>query len=88
MAAKEIPMAGYQSRLLNRFEVAQDTMALQLEKPAGFDFKPGQSADVTLMNPSETDSEGNTRTFSIASAPFEHQLVSPHACATRRLRDH
>jgi len=74
-AANEIPMAGYQSRLLNRFEVAQDTMAFQFEKPDGFDFKPGQSADLTLINPPETDTEGNTRTFSIASAPFENQLM-------------
>ena len=75
MAANEIPMAGYQSRLLSRVEVAQDTMAFHLEKPTGFDFKPGQSVDLTLMNPPETDSEGNTRTFSIASAQFENQLI-------------
>jgi ferredoxin-NADP reductase len=29
---------------------------------------------VTLLNPPETDAEGNVRTFSIASAPFEDQL--------------
>ena len=75
MAAKEIPMAGYVSKLLNRVEVAQDTMAFHFEKPMGFDFKPGQTVDLTLMNPPESDSEGNTRTFSIASAPFENQLV-------------
>jgi len=49
-------------------------MAFQFEKPPGFDFKPGQSVDVTLLNPPETDAEGNVRTFSIASAPFEDQL--------------
>ena len=75
MAAKEIPMAGYVSKLLNRVEVAQDTMAFHFEKPMGFDFKPGQSADLTLINPPETDTEGNTRTFSIASAPFDNQLM-------------
>ena len=75
MAAEEIPMAGYVSKLLNRVQVAQDTMAFHFEKPMGFDFKPGQSVDPMLMNPPETDSAGNTRTFSIASAPFENQLV-------------
>jgi ferredoxin-NADP reductase len=50
-------------------------MAFHFEKPSQFDFKPGQSADVTLLNPPETDSEGNTRTFSIASSPFESQLI-------------
>jgi ferredoxin-NADP reductase len=68
-------MAGYQSKLLNRFAVAQDTMAFHFEKPPGFDFKPGQSTDVILMNPRETDAEGNARTSSIASAPFGDQLM-------------
>jgi ferredoxin-NADP reductase len=75
MAAQEIPLAGYRPQLLNRVEVAEGTMAFHFEKPPGFDFKPGQSADLTLLNPPETDSEGSIRTFSIASAPFEDQLV-------------
>jgi ferredoxin-NADP reductase len=75
MAAEEIPISAYASRLLNRVEVAEGTMAFHFEKPPGFDFRPGQSADLTLLNPPETDSEGNVRTFSIASAPFEDQLM-------------
>lgn len=75
MATPEVPTAGYTSRLLRRAEVADGTMAFHFEKPAQFDFTPGQSADVTLPNPPETDSEGNTRTFSIASSPFENQLM-------------
>ena len=75
MAASEISMVGYQSRLLSRVEVAQNTIAFHFEKPDGFDFKPGQSVDLTLINPPETDSEGNTRTFSIVSATFENQLI-------------
>ena len=75
MATEEIPVPAYASKLLNRVEVAEGTMAFQFEKPPGFDFKPGQSADLTLLNPSETDSEANVRTFSIASAPFEDQLM-------------
>lgn len=75
MAAKEIPLASYRPKLLNRDEVAEGTMAFHFEKAPGFDFKPGQSADLTLPNPPETDSEGNTRTFSIASAPFDSRLM-------------
>jgi ferredoxin-NADP reductase len=71
MAAKEIPIAGYGPRLLSRVEIAEGTVAFHFEKPTQFDFKPGQSADLTLANPPETDAEGNTRTFSIASPPFE-----------------
>jgi hypothetical protein len=47
MAAEEIPVSAYASKLLNRVEVAEDTMAFHFEKPAGFDFKAGQSADLT-----------------------------------------
>ncbi len=35
----------------------------------------GQSMDMTLVYPPETDSEGNTRAFSIASAPHEETLM-------------
>lgn len=82
MAAQEIPLAGYRPKLLNRVEVAERTMAFHLEKPQGFTFNPGQSIDVTLLNSPETDSEGNIRTFSIASAPFEDRLMF-----TTRMRD-
>ena len=75
MAAQEIPFAHHQPKLLSRDPVAEGTMAFHFEKLPGFAFKPGQSADLTLLNPPETDAEGNTRTFSIASAPFDPQLM-------------
>ena len=75
MAADNIPIAGYQSKLLNRVEVAESTISFYFEKPSQFDFKSGQAADLTLSNPPETDPEGNARTFSIASSPFENQLM-------------
>jgi ferredoxin-NADP reductase len=75
-------MAGQTSKLMRREEVAEGTMAVHFEKPSGFKFKAGQSADVTLTDPPETDAEGNTRTFSIASPPFEDELVF-----TTRMRD-
>jgi len=59
MAAQEIPKAGCGSKLLSRIEVAKGTMAFHFEKPAQFEFKPGQSADMTLSNPLETDSGEN-----------------------------
>jgi ferredoxin-NADP reductase len=75
-------MPEYTVELRNKNEVAEGTLAFSLAKPPGFEFKPGQSADLTLVNPPETDAEGNVRTFSIASAPSENEL----AFATR-LRD-
>ena len=59
------------TKLREREEVAERTMAFRFEKPASFKFTPGQFVDITLLNPPETDSEGNTRGFSIASAPHE-----------------
>ncbi len=82
MAAQEVPLSGYHPRLSKRTKVAQGTMAFHFEKPSGFDFRAGQATDVTLLNPPETDSEGNVRTFSIASAPFENELM-----ITTRMRD-
>lgn len=75
MALEEIPLLSEQPKLVGKEQGAEGTMAFHFEKPPGFDFKPGQSADLTLLDPPETDSEGNTRTLSIASAPFEDKLT-------------
>ncbi|MFZ0413518.1 MAG: FAD-dependent oxidoreductase [Candidatus Acidiferrales bacterium] len=69
-------------KLKHRKEIANGTMAFLLEKPEGFDFKPGQAMEVKLNNPPETDAEGNARAFSIASAPFEK-----HVMFATRMRD-
>lgn len=50
-------------------------MAFHFEKPAGFAFTAGQAGDFTLPNPPETDAEGNVRSFTLASAPFEEDLM-------------
>ena len=70
------------SKLLSRHEVAERTTAFHFEKPSNWTFKAGQFLDMTLLDPSETDAEGNTRTFSIASAPHEGALM-----VATRMRD-
>src|SRR5215472_15468547 len=72
----------FMAKLESRRRVAERTMAFQFEKPSDWTFKPGQFVDITLQNPPETDAEGNTRDFSIASAPFEDRLM-----VATRLRD-
>ena len=62
--------------------VAEGTMAFHFAKPAGFAFAAGQSIDLTLVDPPETDAEGNVRTFTIACAPSDPDLV-----IATRLRD-
>ncbi len=61
----------YDTPLRDRREIAVGTMAFYFQRPAGFEFRAGQSVDVTLIDPPETDAEGNTRPFSIASAPYD-----------------
>lgn len=65
----------YKVKLKSRQEIADGTMAFHFEKPEGFRYKAGQFADYTLSAPAETDAEGNTRGFSLASAPYEDDLM-------------
>jgi ferredoxin-NADP reductase len=65
----------FMARLQSRQQVAEGTMAFTFQKPSGWAFEAGQFIDMTLLNPAETDAEGNTRGFSIASAPFEDTLM-------------
>lgn len=65
----------YKTILQRKEEVADGTMAFHFERPAGFAFKAGQFGDFTLINPAETDAEGNIRGFSLASAPYESDLM-------------
>jgi ferredoxin-NADP reductase len=68
-------MSAQTIKLTRPEEVAEGTMAFHFTRPSEFDFRAGQSIDVTLIDPPETDAEGNTRAFSIASAPFEGLLT-------------
>jgi ferredoxin-NADP reductase len=74
--------AGYRVALLDKTEVAEGTMAFSVEKPAGFQFTAGQAVELMLLDPPETDDEGNFRTFSIVAAPSEGVLTF-----ATRLRD-
>ena len=69
-------------KLSGRQQIAAGTMAFYFDKPEGFEFRAGQFGDYTLINPPETDEEGNTRGFSLITAPFEDRI----GLATR-LRD-
>jgi ferredoxin-NADP reductase len=75
-------LPGFICKLKDRMEVAEGTMAFRFEKPSGWTFKAGQYLDMTVLDPPETDSEGNVRSFSIASAPHEETLM-----VATRMRD-
>lgn len=66
---------GHRIRLQSRYEVADRTLGLQFDRPAGFSFKAGQFVEMTLVDELQTDALGNARAFSIASAPHEDGLM-------------
>jgi ferredoxin-NADP reductase len=72
----------FETRLVRRAEVAEGTMAFHFARPPGFDFQAGQNVLVTLIDPPETDAQGASRTFTLASAPHEPELM-----VATRMRD-
>ena len=64
MARHEVTLAGHE-------ELAEGTTAFRFEKPAGFAFKAGQSANFVLLEPPPEPNSAR-RTFSLASAPYEN----------------
>jgi len=65
---------GFEVKLLEKKEIAEGTMAFTFQRPEGLEFKAGQHAEWTLINPPETDAEGNNRMFSLVSSPSEDKL--------------
>ena len=64
----------YTTTLEGREEVARGTLALRFARPEGFSFRAGQAVSLALVDPPETDAKGNSRTFSLASAPSDAAL--------------
>jgi len=64
----------YKTALLYKEAIAEGTMRFDFQKPEGFSFIAGQSIDVFLIDPPETDAEGNKRAYSLCSAPHEEVL--------------
>lgn len=68
--------------LARKAPVADGIIGFHFSKPDGFEFRAGQTVDLTLPDPPEPNRRGSTRTFNLSSAPFEHHLV-----CTTRVRD-
>lgn len=68
-------MPDWQIKLLDREEIADRTIAFFFQKPPGLEFTAGQFVDLMLIKPPEIDAAGSSRTMTIASAPFEDQLM-------------
>jgi ferredoxin-NADP reductase len=68
-------MPPYKVKLKAQKTLCAGTAAFYFEKPEEFEFEAGQFFNFTLLSQGETDLEGNTRALSIASAPYERNLM-------------
>lgn len=75
-------IVSYEVVLKSKKQIAEGTIAFTFEKPKDFRFRAGQHIRMTLINPSETDSEGDSRFFSLASTPQDKDLA-----VAMRMRD-
>jgi ferredoxin-NADP reductase len=74
-ASTKVTWPVFTAKLKSHQDVAEGTTAFCFDKPADWTFMAGQFIDMTLLAPPETDAEGDTRGFSIASAPFEDTIM-------------
>lgn len=75
-------MTSHRTRLLNKEEVADSTMAFHFERPESMTYTAGQYLHWSLVDPPETDDKGIMRAFTLASAPFENTIM-----VSTRMRD-
>ncbi len=68
-------IVSYEVALKGKKQIAEGTYTFIFEKPKKFQLRAGQHVRMTLLNPTETDKEGDSRFFSIASTPQERDLV-------------
>lgn len=71
----DMKKATFEVALKGKKQIAEGTFAFTFEKPEKFKFKAGQHIRMTLIDPPETDEEGDSRFLSIASTPQDTDLV-------------
>lgn len=64
----------YRIKLNRKEEVAEGTMSFYFEKPEGLSYTAGQFLDWRLLNPPETDAEGDIRAFSILQGSDKNEI--------------
>ncbi len=67
-------MADFPSKLLRKEEIAEGTMAFYFEKPVDIAYQPGQHPTLQILHPTETDAEGDSRTFSFITIPSDPEI--------------
>jgi len=65
----------YDTKLIDRKIIAEDTLALSFEKPEGYEFQAGQYCFLNLPDKGFQDKRGLRRHLTIASSPLEKELL-------------
>lgn len=68
-------METFSVKLLERVDIAEGTLSIRVEKPAGYVFTAGQYVVMTVPNLIQPDDRKGIRSMSIASAPYEDHLL-------------
>lgn len=68
-------MQTYTIKLKRKYEIADQTTAFVFEKPQDFSFRAGQYVVMTIPVLTFPDNRRGMRSLSIASAPYENELV-------------
>src|ERR1700676_3189025 len=69
-------MAEHRMTLVDRQQIALDTMAFWFEPDDGyFEFRAGQHVDLVFAHPHQGSENDNFRTFSLASSPQEKKSI-------------
>lgn len=66
----------FETQIIDRKEVAQDTLEVSFVRPADFDFKAGQYVQVELPIVLRNDAGGSSRVFSIVSSPDDSKKLT------------
>lgn len=70
-------------KIVDKEEVAKDTLAVTFEPEQPLNFQAGQHVFISLIDPPYSDSKGPTRHFSIVNSPNQNKIIK----ITTRLRD-
>jgi ferredoxin-NADP reductase len=66
----------FDTAIVARRQVAQETLEISFERPDGFDFEPGQYVQLAVPKLLHPDRKGRSRVFSIASSPLDEETAS------------
>lgn len=66
----------HQTTIIARKVVAEDTLELSFRRPEDFSFLAGQYIQLAVPKLLYSDGKGASRTFSIASSPFDQEKIS------------